>query len=443
MATRLGSRLLSKSVGAGTWSLFGVSIPKTAPWNWWQMDMQFNRGRNGVVYSCVQAYAQTIAQLPFQHKRNLPSGGTELITSSALSRILRKPNAYQSRSDFLLNLVASLFYEGNAYALPFRNDRGEVDSLHLVHPKKCSPLVVPESGEIFYQATLEDVAGEQTTRVLVPQRDMMHIRLYCPDHPLVGETPIVAAAASISVNDSIEMKQSAFFANMSRPSGVLTTDEKLGSKEVQELRERWEQMSQGINTGHVPILSWGLKWQPLSLSDKDAQLVDSLKMSVEDIARVFRVPLPIVGSTENTTYDNVQNLLQFWKSSGLGFVLNHIEVAYADFFRLNEKPDQFTEFDMDALMRADLLTRVDALTKGITGGLYAPNEARSKENLPAVKGGEKPLVQQQMVPVGYEPPTPAPPADPPPSSDPKEPEEQETSVDELYVALKMATGFSA
>lgn len=438
LAGRVGQTLLSKSYGSGSWSLFGTNVSKSAPWNWWQSDMKFEQGRNGVVYSCVQAYAQTVAQIPLRHLQNKPKGGYEQITNSDLARLLKKPNSYQTSSDFLLNEVSSLFYNGNSYAYVLRDIEGRPDSLHLISPGLCQPMVEPETGAIFYSATLHDVVGGET-KVMIPQRDLLHIRLFCPSHPLIGETPIAAAAAAILVNDSIGNKQAAFFNNMSRPSGLITTDEKLNEKTLNELRSRWEEMSTGINTGKVPILSWGLKWQPLSLSDKDAQTVDSMKMSVEDIARVFRVPMPIIGSTDNTTYNNVHNLLQFWKSSGLGFVLNHIENAMGDFFGAAD--NESVDFDMDALLRADLLTRVDALTRGITGGLYAPNEARNKEGLEDVEGGEKPLVQQQMVPVGWTPPEPEPPAAP--TVEPDDPEEQEASVDDFYRGLKDTMGLHA
>ncbi len=406
----------------------GGWVNVSAPWNFWQMDLNVDGGNNNVVYSCVQAYAQTIAQLPAKHRRELPEGGYDIIKTSALHRVLRKPNAYQTRSDFLLNLIHSLKFRGSAYAFAVRNNKFEISELHLLNPDKIHPLVSPD-GSVFYHVSPDAISGAPGA-MLLPARDVLHVRLHCPHDPLIGVTPIYAAALSVAANNSMMGHTAQFFEQMSRPSGVLTTDEKLTADQTKQLRERWEEHSKGLNSGKVPILGWGIKWQPLSITSTDAQMIDQMKFSVEEIARAFRIPLPLIGVTDGATYNNVFNLLTFWKASGLGFVIEHIEQAIADLFRL---PDgQEVHLDTDNLLRTDMQTRVDALTKGITGGLYAPNEARKKEGLKPVEGGDMPRVQQQMVPLDYEEPAPQPVAIPAP-----DPEPGRIDVEKVAVAAAM------
>lgn len=387
--------------------------------NYWQLGASTTGGMNNVVYSCVQAYAQTIAQLPSKHLRERPDGSFDSLRDTVPYRVLKKPNSYQSRSDFLLNMVYCLLYDGNAYAIAIRDGRGDVIQLHLVYPRSVSPMVA--DGEVYYHMSLNEIVGKDMS-VIAPARDVLHVKLVTPDNPLRGQTPIYAAAMAISVNNATMGHQSAFFENMSRPSGILTTDEKLDAEQTQALRDRWEEVSKGIKSGKVPILSWGIKWQSLSLNSVDSQLIEALKFSVKDIARAFRIPLPLIGEEEGASYNNVYNLLSFWKASGLGFVIEHIEQAMANFFRL---PDtEKIELDTDSLLRTDLKGRYDAITKGITGGLLAPNEGRRMEGLPAVQGGDMPRVQQQMVPLDYEPPEPAPTPAPTPPEPTEEPEEE-------------------
>ena len=83
-----------------------------------------------------------------------------------------------------------------------------------------------------------------------------------------------------------------------------------------------------------------------------------------------------------------------------------MELALDSLFELPE--NQFIAFDAEALLRADFLARVDALTKGISGGLFSPNEARFKEGLEAKEGGDEPRVQAQVVPLSFAYKTPAP-----------------------------------
>lgn len=431
--TRMFSKSLRPDLDHGGW------LDTSWPWNYWQSDYSAKAGLNNVVYSCVQAYAQTIAQLPSEHLRERDDGGYDKLRNTPAYRVLKKPNNYQTRSDFLLNAVYSLLYEGNAYAIAIRNNRGEPVELHLVPPRSVSPMVA--DGEVFYHMALNEIVGTDTS-VLAPARDVLHIKLLTPDDPLRGQTPIYAAAMAINVNNATMGHQAAFFDNMSRPSGILTTDEKLTPEQTQALRDRWEEVSKGIKSGKVPILSWGIKWQSLSLNSVDSQLIEALKFSVKDIARAFRVPLPLIGEEEGASYNNVYNLLSFWKASGLGFVIEHIEQAMTAFFRL---PDtEHIELDTDSLLRTDMKGRYEAITKGITGGLLAPNEGRRMEGLPAVEGGDEPRVQQQMVPLNYEPPEPAPaPAPEPEPEGDEEAEEPLTETERAYLierALMEAMG---
>src|SRR5262249_28326890 len=147
--------------------------------NWWQKgyDPIGLSAQSAMVEACVSAYAQTVAMCPGDHWRLNSKGGRDRVQNSALARLLRHPNDYQSISDFLLNATRSLYLDGNCYALALRNDRYEVDELHLMKPEQSFPRIAV-GGEIFYQLHGNDVIsarlGEST--VLVPMRDVLHIR---------------------------------------------------------------------------------------------------------------------------------------------------------------------------------------------------------------------------------------------------------------------------
>ena len=395
-------------------SLFGSlseKPPAHFPIDWFQQGLDLPRARScATVEACVSAYAQTVAQLPGLHFRVRPDGGRDLRPDSALSSVLRAPNGYQTRSDFMLNLVRALQFHGNAYALASRDDRSEIAELHLLDPRGVTPMIYPEDGEIFYRIALSPILQAYGAPLIVPERDILHVKLHTSaSDPLRGETPIRAAAAAIAANEAISGHQAVFYDNMSRPSGVLQTDQKLTAEQTRELRDRWEEMSRGLNSGRVPILSSGLTWRQMGLSADDAQMVQAFRMSVEDIARAFRVPLPLVNILEGATYTNTEHLMRFWLASGLGFLLEHIELAFDRLFGL--APGEYLEFDTDRLLRTDFAARMTALGEAVSKGVYAPNEARLKEDLPAVPGGDVPRVQQQMVPIL--PTSPAPEAPPP------------------------------
>jgi len=382
----------------------GGMLPDGTAINFWQLGQNVLplSAQSAMVEACVSAYSQTVAMCPGDHWKATTKGGRERVTTSALSRVLRYPNAYQSISDFMLNLTRSLFLEGNAYALALRNSRFEISELHLMNPRQCAARVA-ETGDVFYSLGGNDVIAQQVPNVklVVPQRDVLHIRLHCDrryPHPLVGETPLWAALQDMGVSDAISRQQLQFYANQARPSAVLSTDMVLDKDQVQSLRDRWDDQTRGIHQGKTPILTAGLKVQPWGMPAKDAQLAEVMKISEQHIALAFRVPLQVLGLS-GATFGSVEALMQFWIATGLGFALNHIEEAFGFTFDLKGQPDEYIEFDTAALMRSALKDRIDALARGVQGGIYSPNEARNQEGLDDVKAGDEPRVQQQVVPL--------------------------------------------
>jgi HK97 family phage portal protein len=433
--SRVASRLVRKGEGdyrPGPWYL-----PVTGGWlpvgvgesqNWWQRGYDPVSGsRSAMVEACVSAYAQTVAMCPGDHWRLNSKRGRDRVKNSALARILRHPNDYQSISDFMLNVTRSLYMEGNAYALALRNDRYEIDELHLMDPMLSYPRLAV-TGDVFYQLYGNDIIERRLggDELIVPQRDVLHIRLHTVRHryprPLIGESPIVAAYDDIGVSNSISRQQTAFYMNEARPSAVLSTDLQLDKDQVQALRDRWNDQAKALHQGGTPILTAGLKVQPWSVGGRDAATADILKLTNEHIALAFRIPLQILG-IGGTTYSSTELLMQSWIASGLGFALNHIEEAFGLLFDLKGQPDEYVEFDTAALLRSATKDRIEALARGVQGGIYAPNEARLQEGLDAVEFGDEPRVQQQVVPLSAAGKIPAAPGpnSPPPAPAPEAP----------------------
>ena len=406
------SRLIGKAEGEyrpGPWYL-----PITGGWlpadvgkftNWWQLgyDPIGLSSQSAMVEACVSAYSQTVAMCPGDHWRLNSKGGRDRVKNSALARLLRYPNDYQTISDFLLNAVRSLYLTGNCYALALRNDRFEIDELHLMKSELSHPLLA-YNGDVFYQLYGNDVIAKRMNEetLIVPQRDVLHIKLHTRRErypvPLIGESPILAAYGDIGVGNAIARQQQSFYMNEARPSAVLSTDLVLDKDQVQALRDRWNDQAKGLHQGGTPILTAGLKVQPWAVGGKDAATAEMLKLSNEHIALAFRIPLQILG-LGGAAYNSTELLMQSWIASGLGFCLNHVEEAIGVLFLLKGQPDEYVEFDTAALLRSAMKDRIEALARGVQGGIFAPNEARNSEGLPDAKFGDEPRVQQQVVPL--------------------------------------------
>src|SRR5215831_4698454 len=398
-------------------SISGGWLPDGAPINWWQtgMDIIPTAARSAMVEACVGAYSQTMAMLPGDHWRITGKGGRARVKNSALSRILRKPNAYQSPSDFMLNAVRQMYLDGNAYALALRNYRYEVSELHLMDSRLSRPQVA--GGEVFYRLAGNAVIEQQIPEpaLIVPQRDVLHLRLHADrsrqyPFPLWGQTPLLAALYDMGLAGAISAQQSQFYSNQARPSAVINTDMPLDKDLVQELRDRWDEQTRGLNQGKTPILTHGLKVQPWGEVPKDAQVAEVMKLAEQHIALVFRVPLQVLG-LGGPTFGSTEALMRFWIATGLGFALDSVEQAFDRLFALKGQPDDFTEFDTGALLRSDFKDRIRGLKEAVTGGIMAPNEARNEEGFDDVSEGDMPRMQQQMIPLDFA--TKLPPAGPP------------------------------
>lgn len=349
------------------------------------------------VYACVMAIARSISQCYPKHIR-VSDGRFDEVTNSAAYRVLKNPNDYQTTPDFLLNLVAHTLTEGEAYAIATRNSRNEISALHPMPRGNCTPMVDDVTGSVFYAISKTNLQPGTEISYVAPARDVLALRFHTPDHPLVGRSPLTAAALAVGINVALSRTQAAFFNNMNRPSGILSTDQVLNREQIAALRSAFEDQSKGMAVGKIPVLAGGLKFNPISISSQDAQLVEAQRMSVEDICRVFGVPPPLVGDLSHATLNNAESLVQHFLSMSLGSYLEHIERAFDRVFAL-DGGREYVELDTSALLRTDFAGRVDGLTKAVTQGLMTPNEARSREGLGPIEAGDNLFMQRQNTPI--------------------------------------------
>jgi HK97 family phage portal protein len=389
---------------AGPYLLSDGVLPASAGrfLNFWQNGYSLRPSGecSAMVEACVSAYAQTVAMCPGDHWRKLENGGRERVAGSALSRVIRRPNDYQSISDFLLNLTRRLYSHGEAFALATRNDRGEIAELHLM---RSGSAMVAQDGSIFYGLSGNEVVERRFDLSFpIPARDVLHVRLHTPNHALKGVSPILSTALEQALAGAALNQQVAFYINQARPSFMLETDEKLTREQARELRAGWDEQTKGEGAGGTPILAWGLKAKPVTTTANDAQLAELLKMSEQNVALAFRIPLQILG-IGGTPFASTEALMSAWKASGLGFALNHIEEAFGLLFRLRGMPDEYVEFDTKALMRSNFKELIEGLSRSAISGIHSSDEARNELDLPVTPGGHgaMPRVQQQVVPLSY------------------------------------------
>ena len=385
---------------AGGWGELGSWFGMDSLDEGWQRNLDrksFSADKIPAVYACVMSNARAVSQCPIQVIRKDANRKDFIQYNSPVFRVLENPNSYETRNQFVQNMVAMMLFQGESFAYAIRDNRGVVSQLHRLNKGTCTPYIEPETKTIFYAVGSNPLVDNGTTEALIPQRDILHLRAHCPRHPLIGESPIKAAAMATGINVALTQSQLAFFNRMSRPSGIITSDMVLNKAQMEQLREAWTQQSAQMAQGGIPILGGGMKFQQLGINSQDAQLIQAQRFSIADISRVFGVPSVLINEYENASYNNVEQLVSLWLSMSLGSLIENVESSLAKFFGV--RGESRIEIDESALLRMDFAARIDGLTKGVQGGLYTPNEARQAEDLPNIDGGDSVYLQQQMVPL--------------------------------------------
>lgn len=347
------------------------------------------------VFAAIDGISNDIARLPMRHFRR--EGGEVIeVENSAALRVLEQPNGYQTRFDLMKHLISSQLYRGNGYLYAIRNRRYEIDELHNLTADSVWPH---RSGtEVFYDVGANQLAGINAAGMLTT-RECFHHRMMTLGDPIMGITPLVAAALSCSAGMAILRQSERFFNQASRPSGVLQTVGRLNADQAQAIKDRWNAVYKGPEgSGEVAVLEQGLEWKPLTMTSVDAQLIEQLRYTVEDVARVYQLPLFKLGDYTKVSYSSTEQLTRIYHSQCLAAHMESLEDRFTQFFGMNPR-QEWLEYDTDALFRTEMQQRIEALAKSVQGGIRTPNEARKSEGLNPIEGGDTVFMQQQMVPV--------------------------------------------
>lgn len=393
-------------------------------------------GANPTVYSCATLIAETIAKCRLMLVRGTDTAHGIVWTetrSAAYSPVLRKPNRYQSIQKFVELWIASKLLFGNAYLLKARDDRRVVIGLYVLDPTKVTPLLGPD-GSLYYQVDPNPQWTTPTTPALnleapiFPASEIIHDLMVPLFHPLVGVGPLYACGLAALQGLKIADNSTTFFANGSRPSGVITSPLPLEPAQAATILKNWNEGHTGAKYGTAGILDNGMKYEATAQSAADAQLIEQLQWSDDTICGCFHVPITLIHTNQATTASPPDQTTQQFYSQCLQAHMTAIALALDDGLSLSDP--YATEFAVDDLFWLNAEARTKAAVDAIGSGAMAPNEARFKYfGLGPVKGGDTPYLQQQNYSLAAladrdatnslaAPPAPAPPPAPPPALPP-------------------------
>lgn len=366
----------------------------------WQQNVEVDRDAVlafSTVYACISLISQDIGKLGLKLVELGQEGiWNDVERASPFWPVLRKPNRFQTRIQFIQHWISSKLIHGNTYVLKVRDNRSVVRQLYVLDPQNVTPLVAPD-GSVFYRLRKEEISGLEEPEITVPASEIIHDKMVTLFHPLVGVSPIFACGLAATQGLTIQDNSAKFFQNGSRPSGILTAPGAISDETASRLKTAWETNYGGENSGKVAVVGDGLTYSPMTIPAQDAQLIEQLKWTAETVASTFHVPAYKVGVGPLPTYQNAAILNQIYYSDCLQALIESLELCLDDGLELNSSSETRVgvEFDLDDLMRMDQALLWDANSKAVGGGWMKPNEARKRANLPPVDGGDTPYLQVQ------------------------------------------------
>lgn len=356
------------------------------------------------VFACITLIASDIGKLPLrflereERKKKKPEEAKATgiwieRPSPGYDPVLRNPNQFQNRIQFVENWIQSKLMWGNTYVLKAKDGRNQVSRMWVLDPARVKVLV-SESGDVFYDLSEDNISGLRQ-QLVAPASAIIHDRMNALWHPLVGLSPIYAAGLSAMQGLAIQQSATKLFTNQSVPGGFLTTPNTIPDETAARLKREWESRygPDGTAVGGTAILGDGLEYKPMALSAQNTQMLEFAKATAEWVCSAFHVPPYKIGVGAAPSYNNVQALNLEYYSQCLQSLIEAMEEALVN--GLEMKPGTKVEFDVENLLRMDTVSQITSIRDAVGAGVMAPNEGRAKLDLPPVPGGDTPYLQEQ------------------------------------------------
>jgi HK97 family phage portal protein len=349
------------------------------------------------VFRCIDLISSDVGKLRVKLVEERFTDIWSETDSPAFSPVLREPNHFQTSIQFLKHWVIAKLIWGNAFILKQRDNRGVVVALYVLDSQRVRPLVAPDSS-VYYELKRDDLSRQREPELIIPASEIIHDTHFAPWHPLVGLSPISACGLAAMQGLRIQDNSSMFFENGSQPGGLISAPGAIPQAAAERLKAYFDTNFSGANRGKVAVVGDGLTYTPLAMvSATDAQLIEQLKWTAENVCTAFGVPSYMIGVGPPPNYNNIEALSMQYYTQCLQIHIESIESLLNKGLGLTKSERSLeTELDLANLLRMDTATLVTTERDALVAGLKSVNEGRQRLNLPPVKGGETVRMQQQV-----------------------------------------------
>ena len=347
------------------------------------------------VYACIRILAQDMAKMQLGAYERLDNGSTVYAANHPLNRLFRRPNKHQTSFQWVQAKIADIATHGNSFDRIVWADNGWPVGLVPYRPTQVSVRQDVNDGEMFYRLP-------QSTDWLNSSQ-ILHLRGLSVDGAM-GLSPLAAARKAIDLGLTLEQHGLNLFKRGARPGGVVSVKKALHDKPKANLRAQIEAFVGGEASGGIMLLEEDSTFEALTMTSTDAEFLVNRRFQLEEVCRMYGVPLHRVAEMIKATYNNAEMVAADYVNNTLMAYAENIE-ASLDRWLIGDTDRFYTQFDTASLLRADQASRFKSYQTGITGGFLSPNEARraearfSTDPLPPYPLGNRFYVASNTVPV--------------------------------------------
>jgi len=353
--------------------------------------------KNVIVFRCVKLIAESLAKINFQLFK-----GDKLLDNHPVLDLLKSPNPYQSKKEFIQDVISQKLITGNSYIEAVYNDESNVYQekpplfLYSVNPYFMSVKPGKDGLPASY------IFGYNNNKTVFSvnmngKSNILQLKEFSPTNELLGVSPLKACAPDVDIISEGKKWNYNIIKNGGKVSGVLEAEQELSDSQYQQLKKFKDSMIGGNNNGGIPVLGGGVKFTPLGLSPSDLDFINGIKASSQMIAFAYGVPYDLV-NTDQAKYENLEKAYELLWDQAIEPNLIHLLDELNNWLIPRYGDDLLLTYDKNAVgaIQQKNNRKINSLE---SISFMTINEKRSAIGLAPIDGGDQLLTELNKIPL--------------------------------------------
>jgi HK97 family phage portal protein len=346
-----------------------------------------------VVYAIIDQISSSLASLPLNPYISVGNSRNVDKNHDQYQLLKRYPGYGLTPFEWKKQMLVHALGWGNGLSEIVRDsETGRPLGYKIIHPSMVKSVEVVKNMPVY------DIEGYDRPLLW---NEVIHIRAlstgdYWSKSPLRVHAETISAALSRNEYSASMMRNGGFI------KGIIKVPTWLEDKQSKAIRESWGNLYGGVlNAGKTPVLEGGTEFQNISIDPADAQMVETMNFTVEELARIYLIPPHKVGHLSKSSFSNIeQQSIEYVQDCLTPWAVRFEQALDLKIYRVRET-DHFTKFELNALMRGDIAARTAFYVQMLSHSVYSPNEVRQLEDSNPVEGGDVRFVASNLIDLKY------------------------------------------